>query len=339
VCAFAGTFLENAPVLAQQGFAIGREVQWLAPEPAGGSAWRAGLYSGVIEDISGGGAHGSASTTRLIDIATGKSFTVRMDQLTEIRCVRNETAKVAQLGKSVPVCHFGGAVNGLYGLDSLGWMRIKLFDEVVLSDGSTTRSYASYYGTFGHLRLGRGPNQWAKRASPSTPSTGQTVQPGGTPTGPSTGPTTGPTTGAGPQAGGSPQQGAIQPPYQPDRPSGGVQHVPEVGQAYAQALKVGYPATLQAHMTHGDYDTFLFDFAGGPFHAHSRSNLDLVADLLDAEGKVITRSRASGGAFQFNQDLPAGRYGIIIRVMYHGGAGDYELMLGSGAGPRYREQP
>ena len=113
--------------------------------------------------------------------------------------------------------------------------------------------------------------------------------------------------------------------------------MPEVGQGYAQALKVGYPAAIQATMSQGDYDTYLFDFEGGVFHAHSKSGLALVADLLDAEGKFLARAMATGGTFQFDQNLPPGRYGIIIRVMNHAGSGPYELMLGSGAGPRYRE--
>lgn len=315
----ASAVLPGLPALAQQGFAIGREVQWRAPEPVGGSSWRAGLYSGTIADISGGGEKGSASKTKLIDIATGRTFWVRLDQINEIDCQR-KYAKVVGYSKPVQTCRFGGSVSGTYGLDTLGWMRIALFEEVVLSDGTTTRSFSSYMDSFGYLTLGRGPNQWAKRAS-STPSTVES----------------GTATGTTPNAGGAQSYPPIGPSHQPSSPGVSTRVVPEVGQSYAQALLVGYPATIQANMTQGDYDTFLFDFAGGHFQAHSRSSLDLVADLLDAEGKMITRARAINGTFTFSQTLPSGRYGIIIRVMYHAGAGDYELVLGSGAGPSYRE--
>ena len=110
----------------------------------------------------------------------------------------------------------------------------------------------------------------------------------------------------------------------------------EIGQGYGQALKVGYPSVIQARMGVQDYDTVLFNFAGGPFHAHTSSQLNLVADLLDAQGKMITR--AVGGNLQFNQNLPAGTYGIIVRVMNYAGTGPYELVLGSGTGTTYRER-
>ena len=62
----------------------------------------------------------------------------------------------------------------------------------------------------------------------------------------------------------------------------------------------------------------------------------LVADLLDAQGNMITR--AVGGNLQFNQNLPAGTYGIIVRVMNYAGTGPYELVLGSGMGTTYLER-
>ena len=37
-------------------------------------------------------------------------------------------------------------------------------------------------------------------------------------------------------------------------------------------------------------------------------------------------------------NLPAGRYGLIVRVMNHAGTGPYQLALGSGAGVHYRER-
>ena len=114
--------------------------------------------------------------------------------------------------------------------------------------------------------------------------------------------------------------------------------VPEVGQGYAQALDVGYPATVEAHMSQNDYDTYLFDFPGGTFHAHSASSLDLVADLLDSTGGFMARAQATNGAFRFDRQLAKGRYGLIIRVMNHAGTGPYVLTLGTRAGMLYREQ-
>lgn len=305
------------------GFAIGRDVQWQAPQPSGASPWRAGLYSGVIEEISGGGQTGSAAETHLVDLHSGKIVRVRMNQITSIRCVPGESFKIASTGQTVTVCHFGGAVNGTFGLETRGWLRVRLFDEVELSDGSTAKTYAGYYPGLGTLRLGRGTNEWATRNKTRSTTTQTT-----TPTSPTT---TGTNTGS--------QTKTVTPPVQPPiSTERGVHVVPEIGQAYAHALKVGYPATIQANMTQGDYDTYLFDFAGGTFQAHSSSTLNLVADLLDTEGKMITRAMAANGTFQFNQTLPAGRYGIIVRVMHHAGAGAYEMILGSGTGSRYREQ-
>ncbi len=91
-------------------------------------------------------------------------------------------------------------------------------------------------------------------------------------------------------------------------------------------------------MSQNDYDTYLFDFPGGAFHAQSQSKLDLVADLLDGEGKKLAQARATNGSLQFNQNLPKGRYGIIVRVMNHAGTGPYSLLIGLGPGPIYREQ-
>lgn len=308
-CLLAAMASWHQPAAASDGFAVGREIQWTAPPPSGASEWRAGQYSGTIVETSGGGEKGSASRTQLIDLATGKSFWVPMDGLTDINCSHRRVT-VEKLGKATEVCEFRGSVNGTYGLATLGWLRVALFDEVVLGDGTTARYFAGYYSSFGHLRLGRGPNQWAKQTGGGQrPDGGVQIKP--------------------------------QPPKQPDRPHPpvqGEQVVPEVGQAYAQALNVAYPAIIQGHMTQGDYDTFLFDFGGGPFHASARSTLDLVADLLDAQGKMIARARASNGTLRFDQSLPAGRYGIIVRVMYHAGGGDYELTIGSGGGARYRER-
>lgn len=124
----------------------------------------------------------------------------------------------------------------------------------------------------------------------------------------------------------------------PPPPPGKVMHIPDPGQSYAQAAHVVYPAVIKAYMSQNDYDTFLFDFAGGAFHAQSASELNLVADLLDAEGKMIARAMSSSGSFHFDQTLPKGRYGIIIRVMNHAGTGPYSVTLGTGAGPIYEEE-
>lgn len=305
------------PASAQQaGFRVGQAVQWQAPPPAGASEWRAGLYSGVIEEVS--------ESVRVHDLRTGKVVPIRMDTLNSVSCRRGETARVPSETRAVPVCRFNGAAAGI---EQWAHLRVRLFEEVVLADGSTAKTFSSFLDSFGELRLGRGPNQFAKGQPPTPPQPpviGQ--QPPSPPQPPHP-----------PVGGNQPPVTPPQPPH-PPTPPGGVVEVPEVGQAYAQALKVGYPATIQAFMTQGDYDTYLFDFAGGTFHAHSVSQLDLVADLLDAQGNMIARSRAVNGQFSFNQSLPAGRYGIIIRVMYHAGSGPYEVVIGAGSATRYRER-
>lgn len=317
--AAAAVLLPGWAVAQPSGFRVGQAVQWQAPPPIGASEWRAGLYSGVIEEVS--------ETVQVIDLGSGKSARLRMDMLSSVSCRRGETARVTGYTTPVPVCRFNGTA---YGVAQWAHLRVRLFDEVVLADRSTARSFASFLNSFGELRVGRGPNQYAKGPATTTPP--QPPQP------PVTGqqPATPPQPPHPPQPPQPPVTGQ-QPVTPPQPPTGGVIAVPEVGQAYAQALKVGYPSTIQAHMTQGDYDTYLFDFAGGPFHAHSVSQLDLVADLLDAEGRMISRSRAVNGRFSFDQNLPSGRYGIIIRVMYHGGAGPYEVQIGPGTGQRYRE--
>jgi hypothetical protein len=118
---------------------------------------------------------------------------------------------------------------------------------------------------------------------------------------------------------------------------GGVTVVPEIGHGYAQALQILYPSVLAAQMGDKDSDTVLFDFPGGPFQARTASRLDLVADLLDGKGQMIARTR--GANLQFNQELPRGRYGILLKVTNHAGTGPYELILGNGTGPRFEERP
>jgi len=64
-----------------------------------------------------------------------------------------------------------------------------------------------------------------------------------------------------------------------------------------------------------------------------------VADLFDGSQKKLARDRNSGGGnnFAFRGSLNAGYYYIQIRVMYHGGKGPYELILGNGKDHRYVE--
>ena len=79
---------------------------------------------------------------------------------------------------------------------------------------------------------------------------------------------------------------------------------------------------------------YKFFFPGGNLKAYSKGNLDLVADLFNAKQEQIARDRSSGSGnnFMFQGQYPAGLYYIQIRVMYHGGQGPYELILGNGQG-------
>lgn len=279
------------------GFSEGCAVKWVKPPPQSVSTWRAGNYTGVVEGVTGGmaGQKGAASQTVLVDLSSGRLITVHMNQLSAIRCFPEEWRTVPALGRKVKVCHFqGNGVQGDYGVEYIASLRVRLLQEVVLSDGTKASYFASGYDSFGNLSLGQGVNDWAsssvpaKPPSPTPPSPGRTVEVG------------------------------------------------EIGQAFAQALKVDYPSVVQGTMGQQDYDTVLFDFPGGAFHARARSQLNLVIDLLDANGKALSRSFGPGGFFDMN--LPAGRYGLIVRVMNHAGTGSYEITLGSGAGVHYRER-
>lgn len=212
----------SSPAHAQcTGFAVGCAVQWEMPVPRGTSVWRAGAYSGVIEEVS--------SETGLIDLATERAVNVRMNQLYSITCVPGAHQKLKVSAKDVPVCVFQGSLSGPRGVSSWGHLRVRLFDEIVLSDGTTARSYSGHYENFGRLTLGQGPNRWAKAAA--------TTQPGA------------------PQQ--QPKHTTIPDPSKPqvtphiDQRSPDYLIVPEIGQSYAQALKVGYPAVVQATMSSG----------------------------------------------------------------------------------------
>ena len=311
VCLMAVAALTGSHTSAQAqptctGFAVGCAVHWQMPPPKGASTWRAGSYTGTIVEVDGGGKKGVPNEVRLDDIKSGLPFSAGMDQLNSIRCYPPEWTHIPSVTYEVMVCHLGGAVSGPAVFSFSPWLKVQLSQEIVLSDGRTTNMFAGHVESFGSVALGLGVNQWAKG--------GVTPQPQ------------------------PPQPPVPQPPVpQPPIPQPGVvKEVPEIGQGYAQALKIGYPAVLHAHMGAQDYDTVLFNFAGGPFHAHTNSQLNLVADLLDAQGNMITR--AVGGNLQFNQNLPAGTYGIIVRVMNYAGTGPYELVLGSGMGTTYLER-
>lgn len=342
---FAGAFilalaLTEAIALGQQlkGLVVGQGVVWQKPEDFR-SNYRGGEYAGVIERIDGSGI------VTLLDSKAHYSK-IKFEQIRSINC-SGATWTLDPTGggpKNYPVCHFTGDISGAYAIADWGaGLTVRLTERVALRDGSTTDTFRSGLSDFGALVVGQGHNRWATTDQPGKAASGGTS---GSTTGNATGgqtshsntPATGGATGgaAGGTTGGSTSGSAVTQPKVPQK--GDIINVPEVGQPYAQALKVSFPATVEAFMSQNDYDTYLFDFPGGSFHAHSLSKLDLVADLLDAEGKMLARSRGTNGTFQFDQNLPQGRYGIIIRVMNHAGTGPYSLLLGLGPGPVYREQ-
>jgi hypothetical protein len=328
----------SAPADAQpQGLRPGQQISWQKPENYR-SDYRGGAYTGTIERVDGSGQ------LYLLD-SKGHSVKVRLEQLTAVDCSQSQSWKLDAGGGAYayPVCVFQGAVNGPMAIyDWGGGLLVRLREPVTLRNGKTTDVFRAGLDEFGLLKVGSGSNQWAAKpgatvpsgGTPGTPQTGGGQSGGGQTGGGQTG---GGQTGTG-QAGGGQAGGEHAGGSSTGGSHGQVIAVPEVGQSYAQALLVGYPAMVEASMGDHDYDTYLFDFAGGAFHAHSSSNLDLVADLLDAQGKMIARARAVNGTFRFDQNLPKGRYGIIIRVMYYAGTGPYSLTLGSGAGPHYRER-
>jgi len=106
----------------------------------------------------------------------------------------------------------------------------------------------------------------------------------------------------------------------------------------ANATVLPYNCKVQAYIDRGDYDTFRFDFPGGKMRITSDSGLDLVADLWDAKGNRLARDGEDAKKdFLIEKDLPPGTYYIQIRFMYHAGEGPYNLILGNGTGPLFRE--
>lgn len=290
------------------GFAPGRSVVWQLPEDPR-SDWRGGSYAGVIERVDGG-------DTLTLVTRDAKWVSVKLGQLTAIDCNQRETWRIDPTGggpKNYMACLFEGAVRGRYAVhDWGGGLRVRLHETVLLRNKQERTTFAGLPGSFGKITLGDGRNQWAKGGIAPTPSSTPTP----TPT-PAATPTPVPTTTPAP---------------------GGVTLVPEIGQAYKTSLKAGYPSVVEAYMDQSDYDWIHFEFPGGSFHAHSVSQLNLVADLLDGNGKMIVRQMSSGGGFRFDQPLPMGSYSLMIRVMYHGGSGAYTLTLGTGGGQHYRER-
>ena len=127
---------------------------------------------------------------------------------------------------------------------------------------------------------------------------------------------------------------ATQPKPKPTaKPKQRVKQGGDIGQSMAYAGMVGYNSTVSANMKLKDYDMFRIDFAGGQFLCYSLGELDLVADLVDANGKTIARDDNSGSGrnFRFNRYLAPGTYGIQVRVMYHGGRGNYKIVFGNGS--------
>ena len=87
------SFVGSAAHAQCTGFAVGCAVQWQKPAPRGISVWRAGAYSGVIEEVS--------SETGLIDLATERAANVRMNQLYSIDCVPGAHQKLKASGKEL----------------------------------------------------------------------------------------------------------------------------------------------------------------------------------------------------------------------------------------------
>ena len=306
-----------------KGFAVGTPVVWQMPDIRL-SDFKPGAYAGTIERINGSG---------VLTLINRKAqwVKVRLDQLTAIDCMASEKWTLDPTGggpKTYSTCLFEGGVQGPFAIYDWGsGLSVRLTEPVTLKSGKVTDIRSATLDNFGALKIGVGHNDW--HVKPGSNQDTKTTMPDpskGTTTGNTTGNTTGTAIGT-----------TDTTPLKPPPPSGSTVDVAELGQGYAQALTVGYPASLQAQMGVQDYDTVLFDFPGGSFHAHTGSQLNLVADLLDAQGNMI--SRAVGGNLQFNQSLPAGRYGIIVRVMNYAGTGAYELVLGAGSGTTYRERP
>jgi len=110
--------------------------------------------------------------------------------------------------------------------------------------------------------------------------------------------------------------------------------IAEAGTWFPGAATIEYDSHLKGYIKKGDYDMYKFYFPGGTLKAYSKGNLDLVADLFNAKQEQVARDRSSGSGnnFMFQGQYPAGLYYIQIRVMYHGGQGPYELILGNGQG-------
>ena len=107
----------------------------------------------------------------------------------------------------------------------------------------------------------------------------------------------------------------------------------DAGTNNSDAAAIRYNCRIDGALASGDYDAYAFDFEGGTFRARSESNLDLVADLIRAsDGETLARSGTESQAFTFDGPLDAGRYILTIRVMYHAGAGPYDVVLGEPGG-------
>lgn len=117
-------------------------------------------------------------------------------------------------------------------------------------------------------------------------------------------------------------------------------NISEAGWGMGDAALVEYNSTIDAYVAKGDYDMFKFNWPGGKFVCYSKGGLDLVADIVNAQGKTVYRGNNGAGDgknFKIEINLPAGTYGISVRVMYHGSEGNYQLVLGNGAEHHYTE--
>lgn len=96
------------------------------------------------------------------------------------------------------------------------------------------------------------------------------------------------------------------------------------------AAAIPYNCRIDGAIASGDYDAFTFNFPGGAFRAASQGDLNLVADLIRAsDGATLARHGTETQQFLIEGDLPADRYILTLRVMFHAGAGDYGVTLGA----------
>jgi len=112
------------------------------------------------------------------------------------------------------------------------------------------------------------------------------------------------------------------------------------GPGLANAAELHYNITISGRMEKDSSPAFKFDFPGGDFVCYSTGELDLAADLLDANGRKIDWDNNSGAGknFRFERVLDKGLYGLRVRIMPNGGEGPYEIILGDGTQGRFPDK-